>query len=51
MSDLASFKRYIQSLDILELSVLTAYSLLTTIGKACMLRFEMLSLDVNNAIE
>jgi hypothetical protein len=38
MNGLVLFKRYTQSLDYLELSVLIAFSLLITIGKVCMLK-------------
>jgi hypothetical protein len=51
MNGLVLFKRYIRSLDILELSVLIAFSLLITIGKICMLKSETSLLGVNNVIE
>jgi hypothetical protein len=51
MNDLVLFKRYTQSLDILELSVLIAFSLLITIGEVCMFKSETLLLGVNNVIE
>ncbi len=51
MNDLVLFKRYIQSLDILELNVLIAFSLLITIGKICMFKSKMSLLGVNNVIE
>jgi hypothetical protein len=51
MNDLVLFKRYIWSLDTLELSVFIAFSLLITIGKVCMLKFKMSLLGVNNVIE
>jgi hypothetical protein len=51
MNDMVLFKRYTQSLDILELSVLIAFSLLITIGKVCMLKSETSLLGVNNVIE
>jgi hypothetical protein len=51
INGLVLFRRYIQSLDILELSVLIAFSLLITIGEVCMLKFEMSLLGVNNVIE
>jgi hypothetical protein len=51
MNDLVLFKRYIQSLDTLELNVLTSFSLRITIGEVCMLKFETLLLGVNNVIE
>jgi hypothetical protein len=37
MNDLILFRKYIQNLDVLELSVLIAFSLLITIGKVCMI--------------
>jgi hypothetical protein len=51
MNDMVLFKRYTQSLDTLELSVLIAFSLLITIGKVCMLKFKTSLLGVNNVIE
>ncbi len=51
MNDLVLFRRYTQSLDILELSVLIAFSHLITIGEVCMLKSEMSLLGVNNVIE
>jgi hypothetical protein len=51
MNGLILFKRYTQSLDILELNVLIAFSLLVTIEEVCMLKFEMSLLGVNNVIE
>jgi hypothetical protein len=51
MNDLVLFRRYIRSLDILELSVLIAFSFLITIGEVCMFKFEMSLLGVNNVIE
>ena len=51
MNDLVSFKRYIRSLDILELNIFIAFSLLITIGEVCMLKSEMSLLSVNNVIE
>ncbi len=51
MNSLVLFKRYIWSLDTLELSVLIAFSLLITIGKVCMLKSETSLLGVNNVIE
>jgi hypothetical protein len=51
MNGLVLFRRYTRSLDILELSVLIAFSLLITIGEACMFKFEMSLLGVNNVIE
>jgi len=40
MNDLVLFRRYIWSLDNLELKVLIAFSLLIAIGEVCMLKFE-----------
>ena len=51
MNGLVLFRRYIRSLDTLELSVFIAFSLLITIGKVCMLKFETSLLGVNNVIE
>jgi hypothetical protein len=51
MNGLVLFRRYIQSLDTLELNVLIAFSLLITIGEVCMFKSEMLLLSVNNVIE
>jgi hypothetical protein len=51
MNDMVLFRRYIRSLDILELNVLIAFSLLITIGKVCMLKSETSLLGVNNMIE
>jgi hypothetical protein len=51
MNDLVLFRRYIWSLDILELNVLIAFSLLITIGKVCMLKSKTSLLGVNNVIE
>jgi hypothetical protein len=51
INDLVLFRRYTQSLDTLELSVLIAFSLLLTIGEVCMLKSEMSMLGVNNVIE
>jgi len=45
------FKRYIQSLDTLELNILIAFSFLITIGEVCMFKSEMSLLGVNNVIE
>jgi len=47
MNGLVLFKRYIRSLDTLELSAL----LLITIGEVCMLKSETSLLGVNNVIE
>jgi hypothetical protein len=51
MNDLVLFRKYIQSLDILELNVLIAFSLLITIGEVCMFKSETSLLGVNNVIE
>jgi hypothetical protein len=51
MNDLVLFKRYSSSLDTLELSILIAFLFFITIGKVCMLKFEMSLLGVNNVIE
>ena len=51
MNGLVLFKRYIRSLDTLELNVLIAFSLLITIGEVCMLKSETSLLGVNNVIE
>jgi hypothetical protein len=47
MNGMFLFRRYIRSLDTLELNVLITFSLLITIGKICMLKFEMSLLGVN----
>jgi len=51
MNGLVFFRKYIWSLDTLELNVLIAFSLLITIGEVCMLKFETSLLGVNNVIE
>jgi hypothetical protein len=51
MNGLVLFRRYIRSLDILELSVLIAFSLLITIKEVCMLKSKTSLLGVNNVIE
>jgi hypothetical protein len=51
MSGLVLFRRYTRSLDTLELSIFIAFSLLITIGEACMLKSETSLLGVNNVIE
>jgi hypothetical protein len=51
MNGLVLFKKYIRSLDILELSILITLSLLITIGEVCMLKSETSLLSVNNVIE
>ncbi len=51
MNGLVLFRRYIRSLDTLELSVLIAFLLLITIGEVCMLTSGTSLLGVNNVIE
>ncbi len=51
MNGLVLLRRYIQNLDILELSVVITFLLLITIGEVCMFKFEMSLLGVNNVIE
>jgi len=51
MNGLVLFKRYIWSLDTLELSILITFSLLITIGEVCMFNSETSLLGVNNVIE
>jgi hypothetical protein len=51
MNDLVLFKKYTRSLDILELNVFIAFSLLITIGEVCMFKSETSLLSVNNVIE
>jgi len=51
MNDLVLFKRYTQSLDTLELSILIAFLILITIGKVCMFKSETSLLGVNNVIK
>jgi hypothetical protein len=51
MHNLVLFRKYIRSLDTLELSVLIAFSILITIGDVCMLKSETSLLSVNNVIE
>jgi hypothetical protein len=51
MNNLVLFRKYIQSLDTLELSVFIAFLFLITIGKICMFKSEMSLLSVNNVIE
>jgi len=50
-NDMVLFRRYIGSLDILELSILIAFSLFITIGKVCMLKSKTSLLGVNNVIK
>jgi hypothetical protein len=51
MNSLVLFKRYMWSLDILELNIFIAFLLLITIGEVCMLKFKTSLLGVNNVIE
>jgi len=51
MNGLVLFKKYIQSLDTLELSVFLAFSFLITIGEVCMFKSKMSLLGVNNVIK
>jgi hypothetical protein len=51
MNGLVLFRRYIWSLDTLELSILITFSLLITIGKVCMLKSKTSLLGVNNVIK
>jgi hypothetical protein len=51
MNNLVLFRKYIRSLDTLELCVFIVFSLLITIGEVCMLKSEMSLLGVNNVIE
>jgi hypothetical protein len=45
------FRRYIRSLDTLELSILIGFALLITIGEVCMFKSKTSLLGVNNVIE
>jgi hypothetical protein len=49
--DMVLFRRYIRSLDTLELNIFIAFLLLITIGKVCMLKSETSLLSVNNVIK
>jgi len=51
MNGLVLFKRYIRSLDTLELSVLITFSQFITIREVCMFKSETSLLGVNNVIE
>jgi hypothetical protein len=51
MNDPVLFRRYIRSVDTMELSVLIAFSLFITIGEVCMLKSKTSLLGVNNVIE
>jgi hypothetical protein len=51
MNGLVLFRKYIQSLDTLGLSIFIAFSLFITIRKVCMLKFETSLLGVNNVIK
>jgi hypothetical protein len=48
INGLVLFRRYIWSLDILELNVFITFSLVITIGEICMFKFETSLLGVNN---
>jgi hypothetical protein len=51
MNGLVLFRRFIRSLDTLELNVLITSLFLITIGEVCMFKSEMSLLGVNNVIE
>jgi hypothetical protein len=51
MNGMVLLRRYIWSLDILELSVLIAFSLFIIIGKVCMFKSKTSLLGVNNVIK
>jgi hypothetical protein len=51
MNDLVLFRRYIRSLDTLELSIFIVFSFLITIGEVCMLKSKTSLLGVNNVIK
>jgi hypothetical protein len=51
MNGLVLFRKYTQSLDILELSILITFWLFITIREVCMLKSEASLLGVNNVIE
>jgi hypothetical protein len=51
MNGLVLFKRYIRSLDTLELNVLIAFLFLITIGEVCRLKSETSLVGVNNGID
>jgi hypothetical protein len=51
MNGLVLFRKYTRSLEILEVSVLIAFSLFITIGEVCMLKSKTSLLGVNNVIE
>jgi hypothetical protein len=51
MNSLVLFRKYIQSLDTLELNVLIAFSFLITIKEVCMFKSKTSLLGVNNVIE
>jgi hypothetical protein len=50
MNNLVLFSRYTRNLNILELNILIAFSLLITIREVCMLKSEMSLLGVNKVI-
>ncbi len=51
MNGMVLFRKYIRSLDTLELSVFITFLLFITIGKVCMFKSEMSLLGVNNVME
>jgi len=51
MNGLVLFRRYIRSLDTLELNVPIAFLLFITIGEVCMLKSKTSLLGVNNVIK
>jgi hypothetical protein len=51
MNGLVLFRKYTQSLDTLELSILIAFSFFITIGEVCMLKSKTSLLGVNNVIK
>jgi hypothetical protein len=51
MNGLVLFRRYIRSLDTLELNIFIVFSLFITIGKICMFKSETSLLGVNNVIK
>ncbi len=51
MNDLVLFKRYIRSLETLELNIPIAFLFLITIGKVYIFKSKTSLVDVNNVIE
>jgi hypothetical protein len=51
MNNLVLFRRYVRSLDTLELNVLITFSLLITIGELCMFKSETSLQGVKNLIK